>query len=135
MIFITGFFSAIICSSVSHFVETSYLTFIAIQLTGSHVMRHLCERNLETDYKQFPICVYLCVYKCVFMYMYGHMYVHISVYICVCVYVYICIYVCVYVCIYLYIYVYYCLTFKLLLRSSFEGIFWVRFSLDGIYQF
>ena len=62
----------------------------------------------------------------------------------VCVYVYVCICVCVYVCIYVYVYMYmymcvcvykhifYCLTFKLLLCSSFAGILSVRFSVDDI---
>ena len=49
--FITGFCSGIPHSSISHFVETSYLTFIAIQLTGCHVMRDLGVGILETDYK------------------------------------------------------------------------------------
>ena len=39
-----------------------YLTFIAIQLTGCHVMRDLGVGNLGTDYKQlyiFSFFVYL----------------------------------------------------------------------------
>ena len=32
--FITGTYSGILCSRFSRFVETSYLTFIAIQLSG-----------------------------------------------------------------------------------------------------
>ena len=50
------------CSIVSRFVETSYLTFIAIQLTGCHMMRDLGVENLGTDYKQlyiFSFFVYL----------------------------------------------------------------------------
>ena len=53
--FITAVCSEIPCSSVSRFMETSYLTFIAIQLTGCHVLPDLGAGNLEKDYKQFCI--------------------------------------------------------------------------------
>ena len=68
--FITGFCSGIPCSSVLHFVETSYLIFIAVQLTGCHVMWHLGAGNSETDDKQSYICVYVGIYMCVFICMY-----------------------------------------------------------------
>lgn len=42
-------------TTVLHYVETSYLTFIVIQMTGCHEMRDLRVGNLETDYKQFYI--------------------------------------------------------------------------------
>ena len=135
--FITGFCSGIPWSSVSHFVGTIYLTFIAIQLTGCHVMQHLGVGILETDYKQFYMCLYMYVYICACMYVCKCAYmciccVYMQVCICVCMYayihIYICICICVYVCIYAYIYIYmylffYCLTFKLLLCSSFAEIF------------
>ena len=78
----------------SFFVENSYWTFIAIQLTGYQVMRHLGLWNLETDYKQFYICVYMCV--------------------CMSVYAYVCLYVCAYTCVYIwciYVYMYMCMVY------------------------
>ena len=73
--FITGFCSGIPCSSVSHFVETSYLTFIAIQLTGCHVMRYLVWRFSKqiTNSLHVFICVYIYVPICM------------CVFICMCV--------------------------------------------------
>ena len=68
--FFTGFCFEIPCSSVSHFVETSYCTFIAIKVTGSHVMQDLSVGNLETNDKQFSICLYMCFYACGYMYMF-----------------------------------------------------------------
>ena len=47
--FITGVCSEIPCSIVSRFVETSYLNFIKIQLTGCHMMQDLGLGNLGTD--------------------------------------------------------------------------------------
>ena len=112
--FITGFCSGIPCSSISHFVETSYLTFIAIQLTGCHVMRDLGVGILETELV-LHVLICVCVYICAYMYM------RVSGYMLyVCVYVYVCMSICAYVCVCIYIYY---LTFKLLLCSSFPGIF------------
>ena len=51
--FITQVCCEIPCSSISHFVKTSYLTFRAIQQTGCHVMQDPGVANLGTDYKQF----------------------------------------------------------------------------------
>ena len=50
IIIITGVCSEITCSIVSRFTESSYLNFIAIQLTGYHMMRDLGVGNLGTDY-------------------------------------------------------------------------------------
>ena len=73
------------------------------------------------------ICLYVCACKCGCM-----LYVCVQVYVCC-----ICVYIYVYVCMYIYVhaYIYYYLTFKLLLWSSFTGIFSVCFSLNDIYQF
>ena len=121
----TGFCSEISCSSVSHFVKTSHLTFIGIQLTGYHVMWNLGVGNLETDYKHFT-CVYMCVFVCVWLYvcvyMYVYMYVYVYVYVYIYVHVYICIYMYIYIYIGIYIYIYIGLTFTLLLLSSFAVI-------------
>ena len=46
-------------SSVSCYVDTSYLTFIAIQLTCCHVIWDLCVWNLVTDCKQFYVYIYI----------------------------------------------------------------------------
>ena len=131
--------SGIPCSSVSHFVETSYFTFVGIKLTGCHVMRDLDEGNLETNYEQFT-SVYMCVFMfvgicmclCVGIYICICMYVYACVYVFVCAYVYICackcvnvcsmcmcIYMCVYICVCVHVYIYiiyiyillFCLTF------------------------
>ena len=59
-------------------METSYLTFIEMQLTGCHVMRDLGVENLETDYKQFYICVYVCV--CMYLYVWLYVYVCVNIY-------------------------------------------------------
>ena len=113
--FITGFCSGIPWSSVSHFVGTSYLTFIAIQLTGCHVMQHLAVGILETDCKQFYMCLYVCVYICACMYVCVGVPICVYVvcmcrcvyvYVCMHIYIYICICICAYVCIYAYIYIY-----------------------------
>ena len=93
--FFAGFWSGIPCSSVSHFVGTSYLTFIGIQLTGCYVMRDLGMGYLGTDYKQCYICVYVCV--CMYVCM------RMCMCICMCLYMYVCIYVCIYIYIYIYI--------------------------------
>ena len=61
--FITGVCFEIPCSIVSCFAETSYLTFIAIQLTGCHMMRDPDVGNLGTDCWQFYILSF-------FVYMY-----------------------------------------------------------------
>ena len=76
--FITGFCSGIPCSSVWHFVETSFLTFIAIQLTGCHVIQDLGVGNLETDYKRFYICFTVLQFN-----SFGYAYVCVYVYMCV----------------------------------------------------
>ena len=55
--FITGVYSETHCSNGSRFLETSYLTFIAIQITGCHVMRDLGVENLGEDYKKSYICM------------------------------------------------------------------------------
>ena len=153
--FAQRFIILISCSNISHFIETSYLTFTAIQLTGCYVMRDLGVGILETGYKQFYMCLYVCVYICAYInvsvsvdicYMYVCMYIYIYIYICMYIYIYMCIWICVYVytCayVYVYIYMYVCiniyillLTFKLLLCSSFAGIFSVCLSLDNVYQF
>ena len=51
----TGVCYKIHCSSVSRFVENSYLTFNAIQLTSCHEKRDLGVRNLGTNYKRIYI--------------------------------------------------------------------------------
>ena len=43
--------SEIPCSIVSCFVEASYLTFVALQLTGCHMMRYLGVLNIRTNYR------------------------------------------------------------------------------------
>ena len=45
------FCSGIPYPSISRFVETGYLTFVAIQQAGSNVMRDLGVGIHETDYK------------------------------------------------------------------------------------
>ena len=87
---------------------------------------------LETDYKQFYMC-YMCLYVCTYMCLYvcackcGYiLYVCVCMFvcICVCVYIYICICMCMYIYMHIHIYIFfYCLNFKLLLCSSFAGIF------------
>ena len=51
----TGVCYKVHCSSVSRFVENSYLTFNAIQLTSCHEKRDLGVRNLGTNYKRIYI--------------------------------------------------------------------------------
>ena len=48
--FIPRVCSDIPCSIVSRFAETSYLIYIANQLTGCYMMRDLGVGNLGTDY-------------------------------------------------------------------------------------
>ena len=118
--FITGFCSEIPCSNISHFLETSYLNFITIQLTGCHVMRDVGVGILETDYKYFYMSLYMCIYMCIYMCLYacsckcGYMlYVCVYVYVCLCMYMYIYIYIRIYIYINIYIficvYVYVCM--------------------------
>ena len=47
--FITGVCSEILCSIVSHFAETIYVTFTAIQVTGCHIIQDLGVGNLGKD--------------------------------------------------------------------------------------
>ena len=75
-------------------------------------------------------CLYGCACKCGYM-----LYVCVYVYVCLSTCIYMCICICVYVYIYAYVCIYSYLTFKLILCSSFAGIFSVRFSWDDIYQF
>ena len=100
-------------------------------------------KQITNSFTCVYMCVYMCLYVCVCLNVCackcGYMCICICVYVCVCMclcicmYLYIYVYVCMYV--YMHIYIFHCLTFKLLLCCSFAGIFWVRFSLDGIYQF
>ena len=90
--FITGFCSGIPCSSISHFVETSYLTFIPF----NWLVATWCKIWVWGFSKQITnsfTCVYMCVYICAYMYVcvYMCMCVSVDVYVCMCVCVYVCI--------------------------------------------
>ena len=82
------------------FVETSYLTFIPIQLTGCHVMRYVCGgeswKRLHTVLHMciyIYVCVYACAYKCGYtcIYIYIYIYIYVRVYVYMYIYIY-CIY-------------------------------------------
>ena len=92
-LFFTGSSSGIHCSSVSHFVETSYLTLIGIQLTGCHMMQEFgCgeSRNRLQTVLHMCICVgALCVYVYVYMYVYIVVYIYIYIYMYIYMYIYI----------------------------------------------
>ena len=109
--FITGFCLGIPCSSISHFVETSYLTFIEF----NWLVASWCEIwawGFSKQIKNSFTCGYMCVYIYMYLYVYAckcdicYMYVCV----CVCVFVYIHVYmyicVCVYVCTCMYVYMY-----------------------------
>ena len=93
------------------------------------------------------VCIYMCLYVCVckcrymlYLYVYVCLCMYIYMCVCVCVYIYMCVCVHVFMYIYVHMYIYICmyvynLICKLLLCSTFSGIFSVRFSLDDIYQF
>ena len=53
MTFTTGVSSEIPYSSVFRYLKTSYLSFIAIQLTGCNEIRDLSGENAGTDYQVF----------------------------------------------------------------------------------
>ena len=90
-------------------MESSYLTFIGIQLTDCHVMRDLGVGNLETDYKQFYICVYVCVCMCVVICM------CVRLHVCGYMYVYMCMCICIYICM--------CMCMGIFLANSLDGIY------------
>ena len=70
--------SAIPYSSVSCFVESSYLTFSAIQLNGCHEILDLCAGNGETDYKKFYIFFFLSFFLFLFLFVcLGFTYMHV----------------------------------------------------------
>ena len=69
-------------------MESSYFTFIGIQLTGCHMMPVLAVGGLETDYSFTYVC-FVCVCVCV----------------CVCVRAHACMRACMHVCVHMYVYV------------------------------
>ena len=62
--FISGVCCGIPCSSVSCYVETSYLIFMTIQLIDCHVMWDLGVGNCETDSEQFFSCLTFTLLSC-----------------------------------------------------------------------
>ena len=91
--FCTGSCYWILCSSVSHFVETSYLTFIGLNwLVATWCVIWICGISKQIT-KWLHMCICECLYVC------GYMYVCM----CICVYTYIYIYLCIYVYIYIYV--------------------------------
>ena len=68
MTFLTGVCSGVSWAGVLRFVETSYLTFIAIQLTGGQVMRDLLVRNRESKiYMYIYIYIYICMWYIIYL--------------------------------------------------------------------
>ena len=83
-------------------------------------------KQITNSFTHGYMCVYMFVYVCVCLYVWAYK----CLYMCICIYIYIYIYMYMYV--YMYIYIYYCLTFKLLLCSSFAWIL-EQFSLYMVF--
>ena len=112
---------------------------ISKQITVLHMCIFAC--FYVCDYISLCLCVCVFVCLCVYIYVYIYIYIYIHIYIHVNIYLYICIYVYIYTYIYTcYIYTCkylfpFCLTFALLLCSSFTSFleYVSRYFFHGIY--
>ena len=105
--------SDIPCSSVLHFVETCYLTFIVIQLTDCHEMWSGCGES----WNKLPTVIY--IFSIIFIFI---VYLYIVIYIYIYIYIYTYIHIYVFISIYLFALCYICFCLLILLILLFPVV-------------